>query len=1005
MADHESEYENFLIENTFILTKYIYAEDFYDYLVSKHVLSSDDKELIDCRHSNPTRRQRAGKLLELLHKKGYEGFRHFMDYLEWEYSHVYEIITKKKARDPPSNYHPQTLEHKRRSRDLWLMDTLTPTMMTEQLQKCFQQNMGLQITLDEFTRVLKIGQDEKKDLEKGMENIRNKFERSEKENADLHRALSSCLKEIDQLKDDKTVLYQDTIQARTECQNYRDRWAQVQMEKDDLIKQLQDAKDTLAEMECAGKSHRISEPGAPKLPPKPSHEVLAKFLKEVKPDKSPNPPNRSETNFQAKLGILENDLEEEKQKNEELMEQCEQLRSDLDEKEKEIRKANKTIARHDQELKNMQTSLDDAKAQKERYYQNILTLEEEKMKLESSRSEEHKKYREEITKTSDLFKANHQLKAELDEYKEKFYRLELKLRSSFRDSGELSQSDLTEAADTFPDVIEDRTHQFVQNIAGGYHGNKFNTLPAILPTDQYKDESMITPNMKTAVITRTYGTENKHHKKNVGPTISTKAIAGSINEKPDPGQRRLHFGSYKRGYDLNHPHLRLHIGDYDEGQSTSSHESSEAEKECPSHVLFAAYKVLFPSYQDSDTGDNAVSVKVRPSALSDIKIIGGNFTGVFVSQAKGIPELKEGDKLKHIIITAEGHSSRERDFEGCTLEEAYKMILQEEHFSEGYSQREVTLTIVRNEKYYRTACQWMTENNKKGDYFFVRCAQTNYGLNKGDILLIRDTRDESKKWRGYSLNKVSGEKVGEERQLMNYRDAQMGIIKQPSSDENKQRKKKAFRTRDFYERVLPMKACHKMPVKLFGHNEILDAILRIMNENSTMFIAKTGEGKKYIDVADIRQDKHIMVSDSEDYTVSTRKIQFINVYIEVDIGERKKAQILGNILDLNLQVGYADISDNASKKEYLTRSGRSYEVLVLSNSSITDKKTLVDALESTVKKAQDQLLWLSENEMDSSEAENYIRFLGHSTNRSLGRISTESQPDCVCTQQESSHPP
>ncbi|KAK3608289.1 hypothetical protein CHS0354_007323 [Potamilus streckersoni] len=892
MAEHESEYENFLIENTFILTKYIYAEDFYDYLTSKHVLSSDDKELIDCRYSNPTRRQRAGKLLELLQKKGYEGFRHFMDYLEWEYSHVYEIITKKKARVPPLNYHPQTLEHKRRSRDLWLMDTLTPTMMTEQLQKCFQQNQGLQITLDEFTRVLKIGQDEKKDLEKGMENMRNKFERSEKENADLHRALNSCLKEIDQLKDDKTVLYQDTIQAKTECQNYRDRWAQVQMEKDDLIKQLQDAKDMLAEMECSGKPHRISEPGLPKLPPKPPRDILAKFLKEAKPEKNPNPPNRSETNFQAKLSILENDLQEEKQKNEELMEQYEQLRSELDEKERELRKASKTIARHEQQNQILQNSLDDAKVQKEKYYQNILTLEEEKMKLESSRSEEHRKYREEITKTSDLFKANHQLKADLDDYKEKCYRLELQLRTSFRDSGELPSEDISESAENIPDKV-DRTYQFVKQISGGYPMIKSSTLPVIISGVQSKDEPMISPNMKTALTNSIFETEYKPMKP-LGPTISTKAIAGSINEKPDPGHR-LHFGSYKRGYDLNHPHMRRQLGDGDEVQSISSHESSETEKESPGHILFAAYKVLFPFYQDSDIGGNAVSVKVRPSALSDIKIMGGNFTGIFVCQAKGIPELKEGDKLKNIIITVQGLSSRERDFEGCTLEEAYKMILQEEHFSEGYSQREVTLTIVRNEKYYRTACQWMTENNKTGDYFFVRCAQSNYGLNRGDILLIRDTRDESKKWRGYSLNRESGEKVGEERQLMNYRDAQMGIIKQISNDEStsKQRKKKAFRTRDFYERVLPMKACHKMPVKLFGHNDILDAILNIMNENSTMFIAKTGEGKKHIDVADLRQDKHIMISDSEDYSVSTRRIQFINVYIEVDIGERKKAQILG----------------------------------------------------------------------------------------------------------------
>ena len=56
-----NDFQDILTENYHLFSKYLIADDFVDILVSKNVLSQDDREIIFNHYICQTRRQRTGK--------------------------------------------------------------------------------------------------------------------------------------------------------------------------------------------------------------------------------------------------------------------------------------------------------------------------------------------------------------------------------------------------------------------------------------------------------------------------------------------------------------------------------------------------------------------------------------------------------------------------------------------------------------------------------------------------------------------------------------------------------------------------------------------------------------------------------------------------------------------------------------------------------------------------------------------------------------------------------
>ena len=67
----------------------------FSYLRSNSVLDEEDCEMI--MSAGAGRKQKVAKFLDVLARKGSEGYRHFVDSLEKEYPHLFQKITGKSA--------------------------------------------------------------------------------------------------------------------------------------------------------------------------------------------------------------------------------------------------------------------------------------------------------------------------------------------------------------------------------------------------------------------------------------------------------------------------------------------------------------------------------------------------------------------------------------------------------------------------------------------------------------------------------------------------------------------------------------------------------------------------------------------------------------------------------------------------------------------------------------------------------------------------------------------
>ena len=92
-VDHRDKLEQFRVD--FVQTLDVERQFIFSYLRSKSVLDEEDCEIIV--NAGAGRQQKVSKFLDVLARKGEEGYKHFVDSLEFEHPALYEKVTGKRA--------------------------------------------------------------------------------------------------------------------------------------------------------------------------------------------------------------------------------------------------------------------------------------------------------------------------------------------------------------------------------------------------------------------------------------------------------------------------------------------------------------------------------------------------------------------------------------------------------------------------------------------------------------------------------------------------------------------------------------------------------------------------------------------------------------------------------------------------------------------------------------------------------------------------------------------
>ncbi|KAK2179451.1 hypothetical protein NP493_489g03077 [Ridgeia piscesae] len=187
IAENDDLIQKFLNIHRFYLSPRIYQLGmFYTYMISKRVFRQEDQDDVE---SQPLRLNKIGRFLDIVATKGPEGFRAFLDVLEYEHPHLFLHVTNEKPRDPPHDWRPPmpisagSMRIKKSMADVISMltqDAEEKNKMNETLQKCIMDAEG-----DHRT--------EREKLKKDLEEITG-------QKADLQEAIRKYKTDLDELR-------------------------------------------------------------------------------------------------------------------------------------------------------------------------------------------------------------------------------------------------------------------------------------------------------------------------------------------------------------------------------------------------------------------------------------------------------------------------------------------------------------------------------------------------------------------------------------------------------------------------------------------------------------------------------------------------------------------------------------------------------------------------------------------------------------------------------------
>ncbi|XP_062599398.1 caspase recruitment domain-containing protein 11-like isoform X4 [Saccostrea cucullata] len=916
VSDEERDiFEELIERKRYNIVNYINARVFFDKLRQFKVLTMDDTQEIE---SKTTRRQQAGSFLDILQTKGDNGVKKFLEILEFEYPHVYKDVTNKEARDPPTDY----LKHRESVYAGWLYKL---PELAESLKIDYEHNKDLHQRIQEMKEVMKLVQDNNLELERENQELQEKLKSMQNEKTELEQELGTYMREMSLARDKAMMHMENSLEYQKEINILKDSLRDMRHDRDGLVKQNEN---------LSAKFHQRQE----------SAEERRKSysMNQLNTDK---PFDRQTSAQDIEITILKEKFEQEQEKCEELSQQLVHVTDEMDYAQSQLRKTKVYCEKLSKEVETKDKWLDEKRKRIDGYFKEIERLGEEKKRLDEERNKEQRKVKEEQENNRKLFSRVYLLENKIEDLTSE--NAKLKMQSNRTSSGSSVTDDIS-SNDKFPPLheefyLDDEDPMYRSNVEDYLKDNRF----------PHRDDSV---------------------KPEVGGSLRINDIEEprSLKYPRIPVQQLLHKGGDK----VSSPDIiEQPESEVSRGASVSNTISSDTSEDTDAELMgFNVHIRELPlkwrppkSVPPSAQFDKQRTYKVTWPVLDEkIKITGGNFTGIYITEVskKLDSSICVGDQVISVQLLRSDYSCVCKiDMRGRTLAEARAAFLFE---SQRNDEKEVEITLKKvPQEEFENIKKWMETQKSSGDYFYVRaCAAIKeketecLPLKKGDILRVYNTnhsKGDHKYWKVCLYDRQGG-KWGTE-----------GIIPADFRRMCPIDRRLAFRARSHFVRVLPMKATSKLPVVMYGPSNLVGAAQNLIVDDSTDYLCYNVEKGRDFDTLRhcLSKGKHCMMRD-----VLLKR--YVDVYIVIIINtEHSTPEILKNIFGV----------DKATESKYRIPEDIVCETITVGSDGVRDRKSFLKAFYERVQKGQDRVCWLSSSQLDGSTTEQYQDYLGSESTR------------------------
>ena len=374
MSEEEDDclYDKLIEPNRLRIVKYFDPYVVFDIMRQESVITMDDQERIQNMYP-PTRRARAGQFLDILQTKGDNGVQKYIDVLEYDYPHVYKLITNKDAKDPPRGFK----QHRESLRSKWI-DRLGE--FVDVIKNQCNDNTNLKEQLEDVKAVINLNQENIQASENENSGLREQLRMISEDNRAFRDQNGNLLRERDRLKDDNLSIQRDCLEYFKEKDHYKDKLNIVQQEKEHLEQETRTLTTVIDQLRVELTfNNRDSARVEKKV------EQIQNKLRQINDEKD------CVVQLETQKHILKDALAEAQVKAEELAEDMENLRFELDRSQGECHKIKEKLEKEKREKILIEEWLNEKTKKIENYFERIGELEKDKQNLECERNREQQK--------------------------------------------------------------------------------------------------------------------------------------------------------------------------------------------------------------------------------------------------------------------------------------------------------------------------------------------------------------------------------------------------------------------------------------------------------------------------------------------------------------------------------------------------------------------------------------------------------------------------------------
>ncbi|XP_067673514.1 caspase recruitment domain-containing protein 11-like isoform X1 [Haliotis asinina] len=406
----EDNYCDFLEDHFNDLIRFISPPVFFGELRTARVLSESDCDEINNFYCNPTRRARARTFLNILLTKGLDGFKHFMECLEYEYPHVFQKVTNRIAKSPPSGYERHNEGRISQNLEEFSRMGFRVANLNNQRNDLFNQ-------LEELQSMLEYAEKENKDLEREIASLRPYA----MDNQQLLEKQLEADKEIRNLKDENREFMRKNIQYRDDIERQMSRIDELLVDREDLENKLKERNN---ELERMNQSQDVLIEKFEEERKKSQRLINIATRRERHADDNADRPRA-----QTRIEILQCDLDAEREKVKEMIETLEMTQADLSSERQTSETLRLEKLKLQRDCDQSQLFLKHAERRNEQYFKTIQQLEKEKRKAEEEKILVQQKCWDISDQKQRLFVAKHNLEQKYDRLRQNYERIRSDCRS------------------------------------------------------------------------------------------------------------------------------------------------------------------------------------------------------------------------------------------------------------------------------------------------------------------------------------------------------------------------------------------------------------------------------------------------------------------------------------------------------------------------------------------------------------------------------------------------